>query len=96
MTVRLRRPSAATVIASVALFAAVGGPAEAARLINGKLIRKGTVSSKQVKDRSLTTRDLSRSAYATLRAIPEGSVGAAQLTPGAVTAAASHSGVIIR
>ena len=62
MKLRPRRPTAGTLIALVALFVALGGPAEAARLINGKLIKRGTIRSAQVKDRSLTTRDLSSAA----------------------------------
>ena len=56
----MRRPSPASVIAPSALFVALGGPAQAARLIDGDDIRKGTVGSKQVKDRSLKPRDLSK------------------------------------
>ena len=63
---RRRRPSAALVVALLALFVAVGGPAEAARLIG----------SNDVKDRSLKTRDLSKKAVKTLQATPRRSVGA--------------------
>ncbi|HET8953577.1 MAG TPA: hypothetical protein VFN44_23850 [Solirubrobacteraceae bacterium] len=70
-----RRPSAALVVALLALFVAVGGPAEAARLIG----------SKDVKNHSLKTQDLSRKAVRTLRATPPNSVGARQLIDGAVT-----------
>jgi hypothetical protein len=92
------KPSPATVIASIALFVAVGGPAEAAKLINGSNIKRGTISSKQVKDRGLGVRDLSTSARRSLRRTParsvgtaqllEGAVGAAQIRPGSITAAA--------
>ena len=85
MKLRLRRPSAGTLIALVALFVALGGPAEAARLINGKLIKRGTIRSAQVKDRSLSTRDLSTSAVRSLMRTPTGSIGSAQLAAGAVT-----------
>jgi hypothetical protein len=44
-------------IAFLALFIALGGTATAATLINGKNIKKGTVTSKQVKDRSLLAKD---------------------------------------
>jgi len=70
-----RRPSGALVIALLALFVALGGPAEAKRLISGK----------QVKDRSLQTRDLSRKAIRTLRATPRASVGERALAGAAVT-----------
>jgi hypothetical protein len=85
MTLRTRRPSAATLIALIALFVALGGPAEAAKLINGKLIKSGTVRSKQVKNRSLSTVDLSSRAVRSLMRTPAGTIGTAQLAAGAVT-----------
>jgi hypothetical protein len=85
MTLRTRRPSAATLIALLALFVALGGPAEAAKLINGKLIKPGTVRSKQVKNRSLSTVDLSSTAVRSLMRTPAGTIGTAQLAAGAVT-----------
>ena len=72
-----RRPSAALIVALLALFVAVGGPAEAARLIG----------SKDVANRSLKTEDLSRKAVRTLQATPRRSVGARQLRNGAVATA---------
>jgi len=76
-SVRRRRPSAALVVALLALFVAVGGPAEAARLIG----------SKDVANRSLKTEDLSRKAVRTLQSTPRRSVGARQLRNGAVATA---------
>ena len=64
------RPSASTAIAAAALFVALGGPATAARLIDGSDIEKGTIGSKQVQDRSLKSRDLSRRAIRSLTATP--------------------------
>lgn len=72
---RPRRPSAALVVALIALFVALGGPAEAARLITGK----------QVKDHSLQTKDLSRKAVKSLRRTPASSVAEKALENGAVT-----------
>lgn len=86
MKLRPRRPTAGTLIALVALFVALGGPAEAAKLINGKLIKRGTIRSAQVKDRSLSTRDLSSTAVRSLMSTPAGSIGTAQLARGAVIA----------
>ena len=45
----VRRPSAAMLIALLALFLALDGPAQARKLINGADIRKGTVRSAQIK-----------------------------------------------
>jgi hypothetical protein len=79
-----RRPSAALVVALVALFVALGGPAEAGRLITGK----------QVKDRSLQGRDLSRKAVRELRKTPRASVGERALVNGAVTNAKLRDGSV--
>jgi len=70
-----RRPSAALIVALLALFVAVGGPAEAARLIG----------SKQVKNHSLKTEDLTRKAVKTLQRTPPRSVGERQLADAGVT-----------
>lgn len=89
---RSRLPKPATVIAGVALFAAIGGTATAATtLIDGKNIRAGTITAKQVKNGSLGTADLSRAARAALR----GARGAngAQGAPGATGAAGPQGAV---
>ena len=57
-----RRPSLALVVALLALFVALGGPAEAQRLLG-----KGDVNSRVVKDRSLKLRDLSKRTVRDLR-----------------------------
>jgi hypothetical protein len=55
---RRLRVAPSTVIASIALFAAVGGgTATAAKLITGKDIARSAVTGKHVKDRSLTAAD---------------------------------------
>ena len=69
-------------IALLALFLALDGPAQARKLINGADIRKGTVRSAQIKDRSLTERDLSAAAVRILQATPDGSITAGKLAPG--------------
>ena len=79
-----RRPSAALVIALLALFVALGGPAEAARLIG----------SKQVKNRSLKTEDLSRKAVKTLQRTPRRSVGERALADAGVTTPKLRDGAV--
>ena len=79
-----RRPSAALIVALLALFVAVGGPAEAARLIG----------SNDVKNRSLKTEDLSRKAVESLQATPRRSVGERQLRDGAVASAKLRDGAV--
>jgi hypothetical protein len=81
-------------VALLALFVALGGPAQAKHLIDGKDIRKGTVGGKQIKDRSLTTRDLSAAAVRTLQATPDRSIATGQLAPGAVTADRLAAGAV--
>lgn len=81
---RRRRPSAALVVALLALFVAVGGPAEAARLIG----------SKDVENRSLKTEDLSRKAVRTLQTTPRRSVGERQLRNGTVATAKLRDGAV--
>jgi hypothetical protein len=81
---RVKRPSFATCIALLALFIALGGPAQAARFVDGKL-RKDAVTSASVKDHSLKTRDLSRKAVRELRSTPNASVSEAKIANGAVT-----------
>ena len=82
---KLQRPSLPLVVASLALFVALGGPAEAQRLISGKDLRKGSVSSRAVKDRGLQMRDLSRRAQRRLRATRNNSITEIKLATGAVT-----------
>ena len=82
---KLRRPSLPLVVAMLALFVALGGPAEAQRLVNGKLLKKGSVTSRAVKDRTLQTKDLSRRAQRSLRATANNSITEAKLANGAVS-----------
>jgi hypothetical protein len=84
-----RRPSVALVVALLALFVALGGPAEAQ-----KLLGKGDVNSRVVKDRSLKTRDLSRRAVRELRSTPNGSVTEAKIRNGSVTPGKLAAGAV--
>jgi hypothetical protein len=81
----VRRPSAPLLVALLALFVALGGPAQAERLINGAKIKRDSVASKQIKNRSVRERDLARATVRALRATPDGSITAAKLAEGAVT-----------
>ncbi len=67
-----RRPSAATVQASVALVAALSSPAVAARLVTSADIQNNTIRSADVRDGELRSRD-----------IRNGGIGVQDLAPGA-------------
>jgi hypothetical protein len=54
------RPSHATVVAYLALFAALSGSAYAAVKITGKNVADGSLTGKDVRDRSLLARDFKR------------------------------------
>jgi hypothetical protein len=65
-------------VALLALFVALGGPAQAARVIK-------QVTSADVKDKSIKTRDLTRKTVRELRTPRDGSVTEAKIADGAVT-----------
>ena len=69
-----RRPSPAMVVALIALFVALGGPAQAKRVIDGASIRRGTITTKQIKNGSVAKADLSKAAVHSLTATPASSV----------------------
>jgi hypothetical protein len=89
-----RRPSLPTVLALLALFIALDGPAHAARLIDGKLLRRGSVSSAAIKDRSLKVRDLSRGAVRQLQVTPNSSVTEAKLANRSITPGKLANGAV--
>jgi len=72
-------------VALLALFVALGGPAQARRFIDGALLERGSVSSRAIADRTIATRDLSRRTVRTLRRPAPASVAETQLRNGAVT-----------
>lgn len=60
---RRRLPRPATVLAGIAVFVAIGGTATAAKqLINGNQIKPGTITAKQVKNKSLSLNKLNNGA----------------------------------
>jgi hypothetical protein len=73
------------IVALLALFIALGGPAQAANLINGKLLKRGSVTGKAIKNRSIGMRDLSKASIRTLQTTPAGSVTEARIANGAIT-----------
>ena len=83
------------IVASLALFVALGGPAQAAKLLNGAKIKEGTVASKQIKDRSLKLRDLAPGAVSALTKPPASSIGPDHLAENAVTTRAIAPGAVL-
>jgi hypothetical protein len=86
MRIIRRRPSPAMVVALIALFVALGGPAQARKLIDGSLIRKGTVTGRAIKNHSVAKADLTKGAVKSLTATPANSVRSAQIADGQVLA----------
>ena len=82
----MRRPSPAMLVALLALFVALGGPAQARRLVNGADIKKGTVRSTQIKDRTIALRDINPTVVRMLERTPGNSITEGMLVNGAVTA----------
>ncbi len=82
-------------IALLALFVALGGPAQAGRLIDGKSIEPGTVGSKQVRNRSIKPRDLTAGAVRALTATADGSITAPKLGENAITTRALTPGSVM-
>lgn len=79
------RTALAVVVAALALIVSAGAGATASLLVTGKQIKDGTVTTKDVKNRSLKVKDLSPKAKAKLRgatgpAGPRGATGATGAT----------------
>ena len=77
---RSRISTAALVVAALALFVALGGPAYAAKLIDGKAIKAGSITAKQLANGSVTLAKIDKKARTSLKAKgatgPQGATGA--------------------
>jgi hypothetical protein len=82
------------VVALIALFIALGGPAQAKHVIDGKVLGKGTVTGRSVKNGSLAKADLSKAAVKSLERTPSKSVGSAQIIDGQVLAPDLGAGAV--
>jgi hypothetical protein len=78
------------VVALIALFIALGGPAQAKKVILGK----NTVTSRSVKNGSLAKADLSKTAIKSLERTPTNSVRSAQIVDGQVLAPDVGAGAV--
>jgi hypothetical protein len=81
-------------VALLALFLALGGPAQARRLINGGDIKKGTVRSTQIKDRTIQMRDINQTVRKQLQRTPANSITEPMLANGAVGAGKLANGSV--
>jgi hypothetical protein len=82
------------IVALLALFVALGGPAQAAHLVNGKLLKRGSVSGKAIKDHSVGIKDLTKASVRKLQTTPTGSVTEAKIANGAITPGKLSPGAI--
>jgi hypothetical protein len=82
------------VVALLALFVALDGPAAAAHLIDGKSIKSSSITTKQIRNRTLGTQDLSKTAVKSLERTPTGSITAKQLAPKSVDGSKLVDGLI--
>jgi hypothetical protein len=93
----MRRPSAALVLSSAALFVALGGPAaaqEAAQAIPGARLIANSVTGAKIRDGSLAAKDFSARSRRELKTPANRSVTAAKLRPNAVRSAAIARGAV--
>lgn len=84
-------PSPSMVVACIALCVALSGTAYAAAKINGKNIKKGTITSTQIKDKSILGKDI-KDKTITGADIKDGAVGTADLADQAVDSAKVKDG----
>jgi len=85
--VRFRRPSLGTILGALALFVALGGPSQAARLFGSGDIKNNSIRSADVKNRSLRGTDVKNNTL-TGRQIRESRLGKVRTAKNADQAAA--------
>jgi hypothetical protein len=82
------------VVALIALFIALGGPAEAKKVIDGKLLKSNSVTGRAIKNGSVAKADLSKSAVKSLERSPSNSVRSEQIVDGQVLAPDLGAGAV--
>jgi hypothetical protein len=82
------------VVALLALFVALDGPATAARLVDGRSIKPNSITTGQVRNKTLGTQDLSARAIAALKQTPRSSVTTASIRAKAVDASKLADGAV--
>jgi hypothetical protein len=89
----MRRPQPATLIALLALVMATGGTSVAANVINGGLLRNGSVTRAKIAANAIDSSRLAANAVTSAK-IAKGAIGAKKLAIGAVTASALAPGAV--
>jgi hypothetical protein len=74
------------VVALLALFVALGGPAQAKRVIDGKLLKKSSVTGRAIKNGTIAKADLSKTAVRSLTTTPPNSIRSTNIVDGQVLA----------
>jgi hypothetical protein len=82
------------VVALIALFIALGGPAQAKKVIDGQLLKRNSVTGKVIKNGSVAKADLSKAAVKSLTRTPTNSVRSAQIVNGQVLAPDLGAGAV--
>lgn len=82
------------VVALIALFIALGGPAQAKKVIDGKLLKRNSVTGQMIKNGSIAKADLSKAAVKSLERTPANSVRSASIVDGQVLAPDIGAGAV--
>jgi hypothetical protein len=90
----MRRPSAALVLSSAALFVALGGPAAAQEAISGARLKANSVTGAKIRDGSLGAKDFSSRSRRALKTPANRSVSAAKLRANSVRSVAIARGAV--
>jgi hypothetical protein len=94
MRILRHRPSPAMVVALLALFIALGGPAQAKKVIDGKLLKRNSVTGQMIKNGSIAKADLSKAAVKSLERTPANSVRSTSIVDGQVLAPDIGAGAV--
>jgi hypothetical protein len=82
------------VVALIALFIALGGPAQAKKVVDGKLLKRNSVTGQVIKNGSIAKADLSKAAVKSLERTPTNSVRSASIVDGQVLAPDIGAGAV--
>ena len=81
-------------VALIALFIALGGPAQAKKVIDGQLLKRNSVTGRAIKSGSVAKADLSKAAVKSLERTPADSVRSTSIVDGQVLAPDVGAGAV--